>query len=129
MVNPMALQGQNIYQEQCKIIRELSDKSDCVIIGRCADFILREKKPFRIFVYAEMQSKINRCRLKGHEETQLTDSELKRHIMDVDKRRAQYYEFYTDQKWGERENYDLCINTTNSNIPEFAGILSRLFKS
>ena len=57
-----------------------------------------------------------------------TDRELKQHIKDVDKHRAQYYGFYTDQKWGDRKNYDLCVNTTNADIKNVAAILTKLFE-
>lgn len=128
MVNPAILQGQKLYQAQRSILRELSERSDCVIIGRCADWILKDKKPFRIFVYADPESKIERCRLKGREAMPLTEKELKRHIQEVDRHRAEYYEFYTDQTWGDRKNYDLCINTTNTDLKELAAVISRLFE-
>ena len=112
MVNPITDQHQTIYQEQHRIIREMAEKSDCIIVGRCGDYILKEQNPFRIFVYAEMESKMARCRERGAEHENLTDRELKQQISRVDKNRAKYYEFYTGHRWGERLNYDLCINTT-----------------
>ena len=54
-------QEQSIYLAQCEIIRELAQKSSCIIVGRCADYILKEFKPYRIFVYADMDSRIKRC--------------------------------------------------------------------
>ena len=54
---------------------------------------------------------------------------MKRYIQDVDKHRARYYEFYTDQKWGDRKNYDICVNTTNEDIKKIANILARLFRA
>lgn len=125
--NPAVLQGQKLYQEQCRILRELSEKTDCVIVGRCADYILRKEKPFRIFVYAEMESKIERCRRKGQEHEQMTDKEIRQHILEVDKQREKYYSYYTDQKWGDRRNYDMCINTTCVNIKEMASFMARFF--
>lgn len=128
MAAPAVLQGQKLYQEQCRILRELSEKADCVIVGRCADYILEEKKPFRIFVYAEMESKMARCRQKGQEHERMTDKELYQHILEVDKQRAQYYNFYTDRKWGDRRNYDMCINTTYSDIGEIAAAMAQFFR-
>lgn len=128
MPNPSILQGQNLYQEQCRILRELSKETDCVIVGRCADHILRERKPFRIFAYAEMQSKIERCRKKGQEHEPMTDKEIRQHILEVDGHRAKYYNFYTVQKWGDRKNYDLCINTTRVDIKETASFLADFLK-
>ena len=105
-----------IYLEQSNIIREIAEKSDCVIVGRCADFILREQKPFRVFVYAEMESKLARCRAKAPEDEHLSDRELGKRIHKIDKQRANYYQFYTGQNWGDWLNYDLCINTSNAPI-------------
>ena len=58
--NPAFQQHLNIYKEQARIIREMASRSDCVIVGRCADYILQEFQPFRLFVYADMDSKIKR---------------------------------------------------------------------
>ena len=76
-----------------------------------------------------MDSKIERCRRKGKGQENLTDNEMKKYILDVDKHRARYYEFYTDQKWGDRKNYDICVNTTNEDIKKIANILARLFRA
>ncbi len=122
--NPLAVPEQAIYQEQCNILREISEKSDCVIVGRCADYILRDQKPYRIFVYASMESKVARCREKDPEHEHLTDKELRQRILEIDKRRALDYSFYADQKWGARINYDLSINTTNSNIKCMATVMA-----
>ena len=126
-VNPIEQQTQAIYVEQHRIIKELAEKSDCVIVGRCADYILRDRHPFRIFVYADMTSRMERCREKGPAEESLTDRELKQKIQSVDRNRAKYYEFYTGQKWGDRLDYDLCINTTKTSIKEIAPVLAKLW--
>ena len=65
MVNPIMDLNNSIYVEQSRIIKEMADESDCVIVGRCADYILRERKPMRLFVYADMQFKMDRCRKKA----------------------------------------------------------------
>ena len=85
-------QSQNIFREQCSILREMAAKSDCVIVGRCADYILQEENPFRVFLYADMPSKVKRCREKNYEKEELTDRELERRIAAVNRRRAEYYE-------------------------------------
>lgn len=126
-VNPAFDQTMTIYQEQAHIISEMADKSDCVIVGRCADYILKEYNPFRIFVYADMESKIKRCREKAPEDEKLTDKELKQKINKVDKKRAKYYEFYTGHSWGKKLNFDLCINTTQTVIKEIVPVIAKLF--
>ena len=121
-------QTQSVYKEQSRIIREMAERSDCVIVGRCADYILADYKPFRIFVYADMASKMARCRAKGPEHEHFSDKELRQHIQKVDKNRAAYYEFYTGQSWGDKLHYDLCVNTTNAEIKTMVPILAKMFQ-
>ena len=117
-----------VYVEQSNIIKEMAAASDCVIVGRCADYILRDIKPFRIFVYADMESRIRRCHARAPEGEHLSDKEMKQMIQKVDKGRAKYYEFYTGEKWGDKSSYDLCINTSNvvikELVPHLAAFLS-----
>lgn len=102
----------NIFVEQSNIITSMADKSNCVIVGRCADYILRDRHPLRIFVHADRQSRIDRCRKKAPENEHLTDKQIWRNIRKVDKHRAKYYMFYTGKKWGDKRNYDVTINTS-----------------
>lgn len=125
--DPVLELGQTIYQQQRSIIVEMAEKSDCVIVGRCADYILHDHSPFRIFVYAQMESKLLRCKQKAPAEEHLSDKKLLQQIRRVDKDRAKYYEFYTGRTWGDKLNYDLCLNTTNANIKEIVPILAKLF--
>ena len=108
--------GAWIFSEQCAILKQMAEKSNCVIVGRCADYILREYNPFRIFVYADIEKKIARCKQKGSPEEHFTDAQLRKKIKSVDKNRAQYYSFYTGKKWGDKLNYDICINTGDSDL-------------
>jgi len=119
-------QAQSVYQAQSKIIRELAEKSDCVIIGRCADYILQDKKPFRLFVYADMDSRVRRCMERRGDGENQTEKEMKKQIQSVDKNRARYYEFYTGLKWGDKLNYDLCVNTTDAAIKEIVPAIAKL---
>lgn len=125
--NPAFGLQQNILIEQHRVIKEMAEKSDCVIVGRCADYILREYQPFRIFVYADMDSKILRCRDRAPENEHLTDKEMKKQIAMIDRDRAAYYQDYTGQKWGDKLNYDLCINTAHTEIKEIVPALAKLF--
>ena len=117
-----------IYNAQNEIIRELGQKSDCVIVGRCADYILEDQKPYDIFVYADMDSRLQRCRAKGGKDAELSDKELIKKIQAIDKSRAQYYRFYTGRTWGERTNYDLCVNTAGWDIEKLAKLIAELIK-
>ena len=119
---------QSVYVEQSNIIKEMAAASDCIIVGRCADYILRDIKPFRIFVYADMESRIRRCHDRAPEGEHLSDKEMKQMIQKVDKGHATSSEFYTGEKWGDKSSYDLCINTSNvvikELVPHLAAFLS-----
>ena len=128
MENPAFKLTQSVYQEQSRMIREMAAKSDCVIVGRCAEYILKEYKPFRIFVYADMESRMKRCRDNTPADEQLSDKELKQKILLTDKGRSGYYHSYTDQIWGEKLNYDLCVNTSQTIIKEIIPALAKMFR-
>lgn len=117
-----------IFAEQNNVIRDLATKSDCVIVGRCADYILRDYNPFRIFVYADMESKIKRCREKREIDKDLSDRQMKRYIKRIDKHRRDYYEFYTGLSWGKKENYDICINTSGKKIKDVVDEIVKIFQ-
>ena len=121
--------SRSIYAAQTDILREMAEKSDCVIVGRCADHILADHHPLRIFVYSDLESKLARCRAKGGEDEDLSDKALTKKIRAVDKSRAQYYRFYTGQDWGDRQNYDLCVNTTGIKLKTLAAIITELVKA
>lgn len=121
-------QIQTVYQAQSEIIKKLAEKSDCVIVGRCADYILRDYKPYRVFVYADMESRVKRCFERSTEEEHFTEKQMKKRIHKIDKNRAKYYEFYTGQKWGYRKNYDICVNTTDVEIKKIIPIFAKFFE-
>ena len=128
--DPLVQQRISVYSEQNKLLHELADKSDCIIVGRCADYILKDRNPFRIFVYADTQSKLDRCMQRKPADEKLTPQEMKRKMEEIDRGRAQYCAFFSDQKWGARENYDLLVNTTGKDIKKvtaaIAGYLEHL---
>ena len=119
-------QVQSIYRAQSDIITELSEKADCVIVGRCADYILSEKKPFRIFVYADIASRVRRC-MERNSDSGLDEKQMKKHILKIDKDRASYYNNYTGQKWGDKAYYDLCVNTTDAVIKDIVPHIAKMF--
>ena len=102
-----------VASAQFDVIRKLADQGDCIFVGRCADYILRERKDLtRVFIMGDQEEKI-RCIMKRQ---QISESEAKKKIKQVDKDRSSYYKYYTDQIWGESENYDLCINSSKIGI-------------
>ena len=118
--------NQAVFIEQSKMIKEMAEKSDCVIVRRCADYILRDKNPLRIFVYADMDFKLARCRQKGEPTETKNDAELKRKMNAIDRQRAQYYQCHTGRTWGEKSGYDLCINMTSLEIKNVAAAIAGL---
>jgi len=119
----------HVYSEQANVLREMAERSDCVIVGGCSDYLLKDYHPFRIFVYADADSKFARCRSNADEHEHLSDKQLRRMIKKVDKNRAKHYRYHTGQIWGNRANYDICINTSSTPIEEIAQALAPLLKS
>lgn len=105
-----------IYKGQSKLIRSLAERGPCVVVGRCADYILRNMNPVDYFIYGSLEERISRKMSMVPEGLDFTREEIKKRVIDVDKKRAKYYEFYADRKWGRMEDYDLCINTDKVGI-------------
>ena len=97
-----------VASAQFDAIRKLADEGDGISVGRCADYVLRHREDLvRVFIMADEDFRI-RTMMKRRD---LTEDQAKKLIKEVDKDRASYYKYYTDQIWGERENFDLCINS------------------
>jgi len=126
--SPAFQNTQSVYKAQKEIILSLAEKSDCVIVGRCADFILRDKDPYKIFVYADIESRMARCRSRSTKAEEYDDKALKKMINKIDKNRRSYYEFYTGNKWDDISNYNMCINTTDTDIKGFVSVIAKMFK-
>ena len=98
-----------VYEAQRKVILEIAEKERCVIIGRNADFILKDKdNVLNVFIHGDMPEKVARiCKLYN-----VTEEEAEKMMADIDKRRMTNYRFYTDQKWGMAKNYTLSLNSS-----------------
>lgn len=93
--------------KQSETVRKIALKENCIIVGRGADYILKESPHLiRIFLYAPQEYRINKIKEMYND----TYDEAKIHVLNSDRSRASYYEVITNQKWGNRENYDLCLN-------------------
>lgn len=102
---------------QQQFITDIAKKGeDFVIVGRAADVILQEHNPLNLFVYAEMDSKIKRCRERAEKDEKMSDREYARKIKQVDLGRAVNRQLLADGGWGDKESYHLCINTTDTEI-------------
>jgi len=118
----------HVYSEQCEVIKSMADKSDCIIVGRCADYILKDYNPLKIFVYSDIEHKVARCKSRADISEHFTDKQLVRHIKAVDKNRARYYRYYTGKEWGDKLSYDVCINTATMSIDDAAKMLVKIIK-
>ena len=99
----------NLFNYQAKIIRELAQEESCVIIGRCADYVLKEyDNVLSVFIHAPKDF----CMEKAGEVLNLTGRELERYIAKTDKYRAEYYKYHTGREWTDARNYDLCLNSS-----------------
>lgn len=117
-----------IFSEQRKVILEIANRSkNAIIVGRNADEILKDLAPFKIFVSASMDSKIERCINKTEDKT-ISVKTIKKQIKLIDKSRANLCEMYSNYKWGAKENYDLIINTTNKDIKTVSQALANYLK-
>ena len=104
----------------------MASRGNAVIVGRCADYILRDRKPFRIFVYSDKEHRVARCRSNALENEQFSDKELWKKILAIDKDRRKYYTYFTGQKWGDKKEYDLCINTAVGSLDEWVDFVASL---
>mgnify|MGYP002535928412 CR=1 FL=1 len=97
-----------IYRTEVDILRSIADESSCVIVGRCADYVLAGHPDLvSLFVSAPMEARVARVLRRNT----LSESEARSRIARVDKNRASYYRYFTDENWGMARNYDLCINS------------------
>ena len=98
-----------VYEAQRNIILELAEKEPCVIIGRNADYILKDRDDvLNVFIHGDMPEKIQRI---SHLHN-VDEKEAVKMMADTDKRRMTNYNFYTEQKWGKASNYTLCLNSS-----------------
>ena len=109
-----------LFRLQSEAIRRAAQEAPCIIIGRCADYVLRDMpRTVNVFVVADRRDRIARlCRMNN-----ITEAEAARRIDKGDQRRAEYYNFYTQQRWGAAETYDLCLNTSLFGIERTAEII------
>ena len=100
-----------IFLATSKVMHSLAEKGPCVIVGRCADYILRDIDPVNFFIYADMKDRVARkIALDDHQH--LNEQEMEKLIRQTDKTRSKYYEYYSHEVWGAAKNYHLCIDTS-----------------
>ena len=113
-----------LWEIQYKIITELAEQGPCVIVGRCADYVLRDKADcLKVFIHADMKFRAERIVKEYGEREESPEQRLK----DKDKRRAAYHRFYTDMKWGYAQNYDVTLNSGTLGIDKCVEIIRQLY--
>lgn len=113
-----------LWNIQYKIISQLAQEGPCVIVGRCADYVLRDKADcLRVFIHADMDFRAKRIVEVYGEREQSPEQRLR----DKDKRRAAYHRFYTDMKWGHAQNYDITLNSGRVGIDKCVEIIKDLY--
>lgn len=107
-----------MFQVQSNIVRQLAKKSSCIIVGRCANYVLAQDHvpTLDVFVVADLDDRIKNIMQRDR----LSAEEAKAYINKVEKRRAAYYNYYTGYTWGNPQYYDLCVNTSNHNLEDLA---------
>ena len=97
-----------LYIEQTRFIEELAEQGNCVIVGRCADYILRDNKDcLHVFIHADMENRAKRIVERYGEKNKSPEKRL----AEKDQKRRVYYKNYTGRNWGQAQNYDLCLNS------------------
>lgn len=97
---------------------------NCIIVGRNADVFLEQQRPFKVFVCADMEARVERCMERAAEDEQLTRKQVERNIRKIDKNRARTREIIAPGKWGERSQYNLTVNTTDWDIKSLAPVVA-----
>ena len=115
-----------LFVAESKIIQELAQKESCVIIGRCADFVLRDyPNVVKVFCYSDLESAATRCVSEYGIPREKAEAEIRR----VNRGRIAHYEYYTGERWGEAHHYDLMINTSCVDLRTACDIIQRVFIS
>ena len=102
-----------VFLAQFDTIKKLADEESCVIVGRCADYVLREKENcLNVYIYSDLDDRVARATTYYG----LSPERAREQMQKMDKKRASYYNFYTNLKWGRAENYDLSLNSAKVGI-------------
>lgn len=99
----------NLFNYQAKIIKQLAEDESCVIIGRCADYVLKDNdNVLSVFIHAPKDY----CMEQAAKKVSMSSKELEKYIAKIDKSRAEYYKYYTGREWTDARNYDLCLDSS-----------------
>ena len=114
-----------VWASQCKVLCRLANEGPCVIVGRCADYVLRDKADLlKVFIHADIKKRAERIVTVYGE----SDVAPEKRIKEKDKRRASYYSYYTDLEWGVAKNYDISLDSGKFGIDKCVDIIVDLYK-
>lgn len=112
-----------LFIKESETIKQIAERESCVIIGRCANFILKDRRDVvKVFIYSDMEHKIKRATKFYGLKEEKAEKEIKR----INKLRANHYKYYTDKEWENYENYDICINSDNLGVEKTAEIICNM---
>ena len=116
-----------LFIAQSEVIKEIARKSSCVIVGRCADYVLENEDVdiFNVFIYASVDYRAKRVM----EALDLTQAKARDKVIKTDKQRRTYYDYYTGRDWGSMNNYDLCINAEKFGIDGASELIINYIKN
>ena len=113
----------NLFNYQAQVIKELAEKESCVIIGRCADYVLKDNpNVIRLYLYAPLEDCIKRVMAQNS----ITEKETIKKIETIDKYRSDYYKYYTGKEWNDARNYDFCLNTTSMSYEKLIQVVENI---
>lgn len=119
------LNGDSLFKLQADVIKSIANEGPCIIVGRCADYILRENPHLiKLFLYADPETRIKTLMKRDN----MSEKEARSAINKADKRRANYYNFYTNNSWGNVNNYDLCVDTGKLSLDQCSDLLHSYVK-
>ena len=114
----------NLFNYQAKVIKDLAAQESCIIIGRCADYVLKDNPDvISVFCYSDVEERIQ----WSIDEYQVPAKQAKKIVQEKDAQRSRFYEFYTNQKWGNPRNYTLMINTSKMSTKETVQLLASFY--
>ena len=120
------LSGDDLFALQSKVIRRLADNGSGVFVGRCADYVLRDRPElFSVFITADDGYRVG----KVMERENLTKEDALKFIESSERKRASYYNYYTFKKWGDSSSYDLCLNSSRFGLEKTASLIVDMYKT
>ena len=112
-----------LFLKESELIKDVAKKESCVIVGRCANFVLKDRKDITtVFIYSNMEDKIKRATTFYG----LNKENAKKEIKRIDKLRANHYKYYTNNNWNDCSNYDICINSDTFGVEETAELICKM---